>query len=174
MPRYLFHLVSDCARVPDREGTDLADAGAACREAFLVAGELVKPGLPAQHRKWHGWSLQLIDQQGAEVLNMPVGELVAGRGHAAAPDRRMSAPTADRAPGEHATSDGVAKSAGGIRTDVIMHTRRLIAEALRQVERCHRVHRAVSAEIELARQTARLSAQLIEQSSALLAAKPTS
>jgi hypothetical protein len=30
MPRYLFHLVSDCARVPDREGTDLADAGAAC------------------------------------------------------------------------------------------------------------------------------------------------
>jgi hypothetical protein len=168
MPRYLFHLVSDCARVPDREGTDLADVGAARREAFLVAGELVKPGLPAQHRKWDGWSLHLIDQQGGEVLNMPVGKLAAGRGPAAASDERTSG-----APGENAASDRVARSRGGIRTDVMMHTRRLIAEALRQVERCHRLHRAVSAEIELARQTARLSAQLVDQSNTLLAAKPT-
>src|SRR5882757_8744488 len=127
MPRYLFHLVSDCARVPDREGTDLVDVGAARREAFLVAGELVKPGLPAQHRKWGGWSLQLIDEQGGEVLNLPVGELAA-RGHGAVPDQRMSAPIADRAPGEHAASHPVARSGGGIRTDVMMHTRRLIAE----------------------------------------------
>ena len=173
MPRYLFHLVSDCARVPDREGTDLADAGAARREAFLVAGELVKPGLPAQHRKWDGWSLQLVDEQGGEILNMPVGELAARRGPAVAPDQRMSAPIADRAPGETAASDRVARSGGGIRTDAMMHTRRLIAEARRQVERCHRLHRAVSAEIELARQTARLSAQLVEQSSSLSATKPT-
>jgi hypothetical protein len=160
MPRYHFHLVSNCAQVLDREGVRLADPWAAQREAFLVAEELVKPGLPAQHRKWHGWSVQVVDEQGGEVLFVPVVELLAAP-WAGRRDKRASTPgwsTDDRD-----------------RTDGIAHieSRRMTVQAEQHAQRCKQLQRAITAQIELAKESARRSAQLVEQWRTLAAANPS-
>lgn len=151
MPRFHFHLVSECARVLDSEGIVLADDWSARREAVLVAHELVKPGSAAQHRKWQGWSVQVVDGRNSEVMFVPVVELLGARSPARRGDNRDPAP--DR-------TNRVQRRA---RTEAYSDNIRLAAEAIRHVERCRQLKRSIDTQIELARETARLSAQLLEQ-----------
>ena len=164
MPHYLFHLVSREAQVPDSDGIDLADAWAARREALLMANELVKPGAPAQRAKWKGWSLQVVDERGSEVLFVPLNAMIADI-RAAGQSELLSAP-GDGAHGVHGVH-GVHERPDHQRdrtcVDAYRTTLRLAAEAIRQVERCRQLQRAVVTEIKSARETARLSAELMER-----------
>jgi len=150
MPHYRFNLVSDCARLPAREGIDLVDVQAARREAILIASELVKPGLPAQQRKWKGWTLQVADEQG-EILSVSFAEFFAGA-ERLAPLERIEIRAAER------------------RTALTSETLRLTADAMRHVERFEHLRRELSAAIERARSTVGFSARLIEESRSLTAA----
>jgi len=147
MPRYRFNLMSARAHVPDRDGTVLANASAAREEALFVASELVKPGQGRQQRKWNGWSIQVTDDQGGEVTRMPIGEWAAEVSRAAASADKVAAPVGS-----------------GAITDLISETQRLKAEATRNMERCLQLRRAVTAEIDLARKTAKLSSELLTNS----------
>jgi len=157
MPHYLFHLVSPEAQVPDDDGIDLADTWAARREALLIADELLKPGSPAQLRKWRGWSLQVVEERGGQVLFVPIVDLVAGTDD----DAERSGPG-------RAARDGT----GGHSSGTFRTTLRLAAEAVRQIEQCRQLKRAVGTQIELARETVRLSAELIERGRTLAIGNP--
>lgn len=172
MPRYHFHLVSDHVRVPDCDGVVLSDTWAARREAFLVADELLKPGSAQQHRKWNGWSVQVIDQFGSEVLFVSVAGVAAGREREADAERAGPALPAfevrdrDGSPAQAGRNDRHAN-------EIVDHTRRLAEEVKAHLERCKQLQRAVARQIQAARETARLSAQLIEQARTLPAGPPS-
>lgn len=173
MPRYHFHLVSDCARVPDCDGVDLADAWAAQREAFLVVDELVKPGSSAQHRKWTGWSVQVVDDRGDEVLFVPVGGLTAGRD--AERNGARSVPAAERTGARNAAPGGGDRVHRRRRADAYggdnLHR---TTDAMWRDEQCKELRRALAMQIDAARETARLSVKLIEQARTLPVASPSS
>lgn len=165
MPRYHFHLVSDYARVPDCDGVVLSDAWAARREAFLVADELLKPGSPEQQRKWNGWSVQVIDQSGTEVLFVSVAGVVACAEREAEARRTVRDQDGSLAP--------VDRRHGRLHNEIFDHTERLAAEVRAHLERCKQLQRAVARQIQAARETARLSAQLIEQARTLPVGPPS-
>ncbi|HEU5272346.1 MAG TPA: hypothetical protein VFU97_01690 [Xanthobacteraceae bacterium] len=172
MPRYHFHLVSDHVRVPDCEGVVLSDTWAARREAFLVADELLKPGSPQQHRKWNGWSVQVVDQFGSEVLFVSVGGVAAGTQREAEAQRASPAlPAFEVRNGD--ASPAQAGRHGRHANETFDHTRRLAEEVKAHLERCKQLQRAVARQIQAARETARLSAQLIEQARTLPAGPPS-
>ncbi len=173
MPRFHFHLVSDCALIPDSEGVVLADPGAARREALLVAEELVKPGLPAQHRKWRGWSVQVADDCGREVLLVPVVELLGAVAQRTEPARKTPAYVGAHTSHRDGAPGNTARSTGGTGKEHYARTLHLTAEAIRHVERCRQLQQAIAKEVELARETARLSARLVEQWRMLPAGTPS-
>ena len=173
MPRYHFHLVSNHVRVPDCEGVILSDAWAARREAFLVADELLKPGSSAQHRKWNGWSVQVVDQFDREVLLVSVGGMVAGAGQEAEAERAGgSAPTEQVRERDGPPVQGGRRN-GRRSNEVFGHTKRLAEEARAQLEQCRQLQQAIIRQIQAARETARLSVQLIEQARTLPVGPPT-
>lgn len=171
MPRYHFHLISDHVRVPDCEGVALSDTWAARREAFLVADELLKPGSPEQHRKWNGWSVQVVDQFGREILFVSVAGMAARKGREADSERADPALPAYEGR-DHDGSPPRADGHGRGHNEVFDHTRRLAAEVKAHLEHCKQLQRAVARQIQAARETARLSAQLIEQARALPVGPP--
>ncbi|HUI97572.1 MAG TPA: hypothetical protein VLX44_17585 [Xanthobacteraceae bacterium] len=169
MPRYLFNLVSDRAEVRDHDGVDLADPWSARREAFLIADDLIRPGAPIQLRKWRGWSVQVVDERGGEVLRVPIGDLRPDT-RDAAPGRPMSAGVVDRVAISHAAPDPVDRLTSDFYARLSAEAQhlaaqrhQLAAQRLRQGADCTRLRRAIRLEIERAQETARLSAQLIAQ-----------
>lgn len=68
MPRYFFH-VHDSQDLPDNEGTELADRDAAHREAFHMAGEMLKV---ADRKFLQGdvWEMRVTDEAGKTVCRL--------------------------------------------------------------------------------------------------------
>jgi hypothetical protein len=69
MPRYFFHLVDGGARIIDQDGEELASPSEAERHARLVAWELAKNAKPGT---FLAASIVLVDQQGSELLSVPL------------------------------------------------------------------------------------------------------
>src|SRR5262249_28162851 len=69
MPRFFFHVLHPRQRLTDGEGTLLANAAAARQLAHRVAHDLARPSL-RQATEWQGCSLQVCDDQGAQLFAM--------------------------------------------------------------------------------------------------------
>jgi len=68
MPRYYFH-IRDGLYLPDAEGTELEDAAAAKQQAVAVSSEAIHD---LGERFWSGhlWQMEVVDDQGREVLTL--------------------------------------------------------------------------------------------------------
>ena len=68
MPRYFFH-VKDGRSIPDHDGLELTDPGAARVMAVFTSGEMLRA-----HAKtfWddRDWQMHVTDEQGATVCNL--------------------------------------------------------------------------------------------------------
>jgi hypothetical protein len=72
LPRYFFHLASSSERILDPDGVELADDAAALLEATPAVRELLHED-PDQ--TWHGWSFQIVDQEGRLVVTLDLDNI---------------------------------------------------------------------------------------------------
>ena len=70
MPRYYFVLSSRDGFVEDLEGTELPDLAAAQQEAAMDLAHLRQPRIGGR-RSWAGWAMQVRDEGGTVLLEMP-------------------------------------------------------------------------------------------------------
>jgi hypothetical protein len=68
MARYYFH-VHDGIDMPDDEGTDFVDDGAARAAAIVAAGEMLRD-LGIKYWEHSDWSMEVTDQVGATVCKL--------------------------------------------------------------------------------------------------------
>ncbi len=68
MTRYYFH-VHDGIDMPDDEGTEFADDGAALAAAVVAAGGMLRD-LGAKYWEHSDWWLEVTDQAGATVCKL--------------------------------------------------------------------------------------------------------
>ena len=75
MPRYFFDLSLEGGRVPDPEGSDLADADAAWEAARRLAADLLGADL-GRPVNWMGGLVVVRDERGEIVLEFPFEEAI--------------------------------------------------------------------------------------------------
>jgi len=77
VPKYYFHLSND-HKLPDVDGTDLADYSAARSHAFGVARELMfrSPGMLDQG--WSRWRMLVHDDGGIELFSFQLSDFETG------------------------------------------------------------------------------------------------
>jgi hypothetical protein len=79
MPMYYFHLSND-QKVPDIDGTDLADLAAARSHAFGVARELMSESQGMLDHDWSLWRMSVHDSGGTELFSFSFSDLATGNG----------------------------------------------------------------------------------------------
>ena len=94
--------------------------------------------------------MQVVDGRNSEIMFVPVVEL-------------LGAGTAARGGSHDPAADRAGRVQRRARTQAYNDNIRLTAEAIRHVERCRQLKQSIDTQIELARETARLSAELLEQ-----------
>jgi hypothetical protein len=67
--RYYFNVVDGTVEISDPEGTDLPDAAAAHKEAFVIASEL-RAEFPGQFQR-HS-VLKVISESGQRIFELPI------------------------------------------------------------------------------------------------------
>lgn len=78
MARYFFHYWDGEAYLTDTEGSELRDANAAYLEAFESAQQLAIE-LIRDHRGVNGARLDVIDEHGSRLFDLPISEAIGGR-----------------------------------------------------------------------------------------------
>jgi len=76
---YFFHLSND-QKVPDVDGTDLADPSAARSHAFGVARELMSGGQGMLDHDWSLWRMLVHDAAGTELFSFWLSDFEGGNG----------------------------------------------------------------------------------------------
>ena len=79
MPMYYFHLSND-QKVPDIDGTDLADLSAARSHAFGVARELMCGSQGMLDHDWSRWRMLVHDSAGTELFSFWLSDFERGNG----------------------------------------------------------------------------------------------
>jgi hypothetical protein len=79
MPMYYFHLSND-QKVPDTDGTDLADLAAARSHAFVVARELMSESQGMLDDDWSLWRMSVRDSADTELFSFSFSDLATGNG----------------------------------------------------------------------------------------------
>jgi hypothetical protein len=79
MPMYYFHLSND-QKVPDVDGTDLADRSAARTDAVGVARELMFRSKGMLDHDWSLWRMSVQDDGGNEFFSFPLTDFDTGNG----------------------------------------------------------------------------------------------
>jgi hypothetical protein len=70
MPRFFFH-VRNHVHTQDVEGTELADAQAAHREALSDIVDIKAAEFDMLDGQWDGWSIEVCDEAGDLILIVP-------------------------------------------------------------------------------------------------------
>lgn len=70
MPRYYFPLSDGNSLIEDIEGAELLDLGAAQQEAAKDVEHLRQPRICGR-RGWAGWAVQIRDEGGAVLFEVP-------------------------------------------------------------------------------------------------------
>lgn len=77
MPRYYFMFSDGSATIEDHEGTELPDLAIARQEAAKDVEHLRQPRIGGR-RSWAGWAVQVRDEEGALLCEVPFRKPAAG------------------------------------------------------------------------------------------------
>ncbi len=164
MSRYFFNFRLGNQTLIDDQGRELLDLEAAHEEALATARDLMKPAGARNQNRWIGCSIQVLDEQGEPVLQIPLAksgvDSVAARRFQAPGSREIEdddvgprmAPESDLSLGARATTDGLGHQ--------LLLVRRRTAEL---IERCRDLQGALVAEVLVARDRIKRARELVSR-----------
>jgi hypothetical protein len=75
MPKFYFHIRDDAGVIPDEEGMELPDLGAARKEAEEGAREILANALMA-HKEVDGKKIEIANQSGEVLASLKVRDIL--------------------------------------------------------------------------------------------------